>query len=216
MQRIPEPELMDDAEQALAYSQADFSEPNNAFIDGLIETIGDLNHKTILDIGCGPGDICKMLAERFPDSKITGIDGSQAMLDLANQTQTNNITFQKCLLPDTDLPAQHFDIIISNSLLHHLHHPEVLWQTIRHCGKNGALVYVMDLFRMPSKQAAHDIVEQYAADGAEVLKVDFYNSLLAAFTVDEVTQQLQQAGLENFTITPTSDRHMVIKGALRA
>ena len=33
MRRIPEPELMDDAEQAKAYAEADFSEPNQRFLE---------------------------------------------------------------------------------------------------------------------------------------------------------------------------------------
>lgn len=214
MQRIPEPELMNDVAQALAYAQADFSEPNTAFVEGLVKTCGNLNGMTILDIGCGPGDICKIIAERFPDCTIMGIDGAQAMLNIATTAHPENLTFKNSLLPDNNLPANHFDLTISNSLLHHLHNPGVLWQTIQHCGKHGTQIYVMDLFRMPSKQAAHDIVEQYAADEAEVLKNDFYNSLLAAFTVDEVIAQLQQAGLGHFDVTPSSDRHMVIKGIL--
>jgi hypothetical protein len=32
MQRIPEPELMDEAEQARAYALADFAEPNERFV----------------------------------------------------------------------------------------------------------------------------------------------------------------------------------------
>ena len=33
MERIPEPELMDDPEQARAYASADFSEPHQAFVE---------------------------------------------------------------------------------------------------------------------------------------------------------------------------------------
>lgn len=214
MQRIPEPELMDDAAQAQAYARADFSEPNNAFIEGLLSTTGGLNGKTVLDIGCGPGDICKQLAERFPQSRITGIDGAQAMLDIAIRGCADNLHFEHRRLPDTTLPAQSCDVILSNSLLHHLHRPAVLWQTIRHCARPSAQVYVMDLFRMPSKQAARDMVEHYAAGEADILKTDFYHSLLAAFSIEEVHQQLIDAKLEGFDIAATSDRHMVIQGVL--
>lgn len=214
MQRIPEPELMDSTEQAIAYSRADFSAPNDAFVEGLIGTVGDLGQKSILDIGCGPGDICKILAVRFPGSKITGIDGSRPMLDLANRLGMPNLDFQYHVLPDASLPGQHYDIIISNSLLHHLHQPEVLWHTIQHCGKPNAQVYVMDLFRMSSIRAARAIVAQYAVGEPEILKTDFYNSLLAAFTVEEVKQQLSAVGLVNFKVVATSDHHMLVQGCL--
>jgi len=40
MQRIPEPELMTDQEQAIAYANADFEEPHNHFITLLKEAVG--------------------------------------------------------------------------------------------------------------------------------------------------------------------------------
>ena len=41
MQRIPEPELMTDEGQAIAYANADFEEPHNHFIKLLKESIGN-------------------------------------------------------------------------------------------------------------------------------------------------------------------------------
>ena len=41
MERIPEPELMDGAEQALAYAQADFEEPNSRFVATFVERFGE-------------------------------------------------------------------------------------------------------------------------------------------------------------------------------
>jgi hypothetical protein len=50
----------------------------------------------------------------------------------------------------------------------------------------GAPVLVMDLMRPASPAAAEALVEQYAAGEPEVLRRDFYNSLLAAFEPGEV------------------------------
>jgi hypothetical protein len=55
------------------------------------------------------------------------------------------------------------------------------------------------------------MVGQYAAGEPEILKRDFYNSLLAAFTPQEVEAQLAGAGL-NLSVDVISDRHMVIHG----
>jgi SAM-dependent methyltransferase len=64
MQRIPEPELMDEAEQARAYAMADFAEPNARFV-GYFETeFPELLTGSVLDLGCGPGDIVLRLATR--------------------------------------------------------------------------------------------------------------------------------------------------------
>lgn len=219
MQRIVEPELMDDDEQARAYAEADFSESNSLFVKLLRQHHGNQLTGNGLDLGCGPGDICFLLADNFPELNITGVDGSPAMLRLAEQAlaeQTGQLRlqFQQLLLPSGQLPTGYFDVILSNSLLHHLHDPQVLWRTIRDCGRPGSSVQVMDLFRPDSAQQAAQIVTAYAEDEAEILKTDFYNSLLAAFTPAEVSQQLATAGLDYLSIETISDRHMMIHGQL--
>ena len=51
MQRITEPELMDEVEQARAYATADFAEPNERFV-GYFETeFPELQTGSVLDLG---------------------------------------------------------------------------------------------------------------------------------------------------------------------
>ena len=69
----------------------------------------------------------------------------------------------------------------------------------------------MDLFRPDSKESARHIVDTYAGNESKVLQADFYNSLLAAFRVDEVRSQLQQTGLK-LCCEEVSDRHLAIWG----
>lgn len=219
MQRVVEPELMDDARQVLAYAEADFSEPNSHFVELLKQHHGNRLNGTCLDLGCGPGDICFRLAQQFPDLHITGVDGSAPMLEYAQQLQngrdlSHRVIFEQHRLPSDSLPRRCFDVITSNSLLHHLHLPEVLWQTIRQCGKAGCIIHVMDLYRPQTEQQAAHIVETYAADEPDVLKTDFYHSLLAAFSPAEIATQLQEAGLTGLSTELTSDRHILISGIL--
>ena len=82
MERIPEPDLMDDAEQAEAYAEADFSEPHEAFVRHFKTCFPDFLSGELLDLGCGTADVIIRLARVFPGVNITGIDGAQAMLDL--------------------------------------------------------------------------------------------------------------------------------------
>ena len=104
--------------------------------------------------------------------------------------------------------------MVSNSLLHHLHRPEGLWQTISQLARPGCPVVVMDLARPDSRAAAQSIVDRYAAAEPEILREDFYNSLLAAFTPDEVEAQLRVAGLGHFRVSMVSDRHLLVVGRM--
>ena len=85
MERILEPEIMDDPEQVLAYAQADFEEENQAFVDRFQDLFGDLGEGLIIDMGCGPGDIPIRLARSQPKSQIIGIDASTRMIAYAEE-----------------------------------------------------------------------------------------------------------------------------------
>jgi ubiquinone/menaquinone biosynthesis C-methylase UbiE len=217
MQRTLEPEIMDDEQQALVYAQADFSSSNQWYVDHLLADYPDHLGK-VVDIGCGPGDVMLRLATARPNIRITAIDGSAAMIDLAREAVRAanlqaRVTPMQGYIPGLALDEHSFDAILSKDLLHHLPEPMVLWSEAKRLGRPGAAVYVMDLIRPATHQDARNIVETVAPDGHPILKEDFYNSLCAAFTVQEAKAQLKQAGLP-LEVAQVSDRHLVIKGVL--
>lgn len=218
MQRIPEPELMNDTQQALAYAQADFAEPHQNFIKLINETFpGQDFAGKVLDLGCGPADISLRFARAYPAATIDGIDGAETMLVLGRQAIEAEglhprVSLHLCHLPGDPLPQAQYDAVISNSLLHHLQKPQALWQTVKQYAMPGAPVFVMDLMRPQSREQAQLLLETYAADEPDILKHDFYHSLLAAYTVNEITQQLQDAGLSHLKVNIVSDRHITVSG----
>ena len=221
MQRIPEPEeLMDDAQQALAYAQADFSEANRLFVD-LLEQLEPAGLSgRLLDLGCGPADIPLALARRHPSLTIDAVDGARSMLDLARQNLDGDPDAARRIellceyLPCRELASKVYDFAVSNSLLHHLTDPAAMWQTVTRCGVPGARVLVMDLARPRSDMAVDALVETHAMDAPEVLRRDFRNSLFAAYSVEEVEEQLRSAGLATLEVCMVSDRHLAVSGAL--
>jgi hypothetical protein len=70
------------------------------------------------------------------------------------------------------------------------------------------------LLRPESTEAAQALVEQYAADAPPILKRDFYNSLLAAYTEDEVAAQMAEMNLSRLLIDVPDDRHWVAGGII--
>jgi len=217
MDRKTEPELMEGIEQSTAYARADFAEVNAGFVASLLAKVPDLSSH-VIDLGCGPADIPIRLCQTNPNLYVTAVDGSTAMINLARDAVaaaglSERVTLVTQTLP-ADLGTQRFEGVISNSLLHHLHRPEVLWNTLREVGAPGAAVFIVDLRRPASEVEAQAIVDTYAADEPDVLRHDFYHSLLAAFTPDEVKAQLESAGLGQLEVEATTDRHMCIWGRL--
>jgi ubiquinone/menaquinone biosynthesis C-methylase UbiE len=216
MDRVLEPELMDDPAQAVAYARADFADVNRGFVERFMAAFPELTRGHVLDLGCGPADIPIRLLRARPQLRITAVDGSAAMLGLARDALRRDrppgqIDLVRGLVPGLPFADASFDAVVSNSLLHHLAEPEPFWRELRRLVRTGAPILVMDLFRPASKQAARAIVEAAAASEPEILKRDFYNSLLAAFTIDEVRQQLR-AVLPHLSCEIASERHWVAWG----
>ena len=217
-QRILEPELMEDPKQVQAYAQADFSESNEHFLQNLKALIGVSGFEGYaLDLGCGPGDISCRFTKAYPSARVDALDGSRAMLDYAESIMPSELStrvrFIHGKLPTVSLPRSRYDLIFSNSLLHHLPEPQALWHFVKRYADNGASIAVMDLYRPQSVRQAKEIVERYAATEPEILQRDFYHSLLAAFTPEEIEEQLREAGL-NFEAKRISDRHVFISGII--
>ncbi len=220
MQRITEPELMNDEAQALAYAQADFDEPHNMFIQAFKDTFPEAEVSGyILDLGCGPADISIRFARAYPNCEIDGLDGAPSMLAqgklaIHKAQLQDRIHLLEGMLPGANLPRDNYDVIISNSLLHHLHEPEVLWESIQQFGSSGSRVFIMDFMRPESERVAQELVDLYAGDEPQVLREDFYHSLCAAFLPEEIQSQLALAGLSHFEVKILSDRHVLVFGTL--
>lgn len=208
---------MDTVEQAEAYADTDFSEPHESFVLHFKERFPGFTGVEVIDLGCGTADVIIRFARAFPDTHITGVDGASAMLDaglrdIEYNRLTERIKLRKCLMPDSSLREKQYDAVISNSLLHHLKDPLALWQAAKDCAKNGAPVFVMDLFRPASTEQAKELVNMHAADAPQLLKKDFYKSLLASYTIDEIAGQLKTAGLGHLAVETVSDRHVIVWG----
>ena len=219
MERVIEPELMDELEQAEVYANADFEEPHRRVIELFdIEFPVTEIKGAILDLGCGPGDITFRFAKRFPNSIVVGVDGSAAMIKLANKRKVreqgiaNKVKFIEGAIPGAAIPGGPYDLIVSNSLLHHLHQPNILWKTILEYASPGTKIFVVDLFRPESEKEAERIVSEYSGNEPELLKRDFYNSLRAAFKPAEVERQLASVGLSELSVKVVSDRHVIVYG----
>ena len=218
MDRVLEPQLMDDEAQSRAYAKADFSASNQRFVDELVDRFRS-QLRRVVDLGCGPGDVTIRLARAAPDATITAVDGSPPMIRLARRAVREadvdtRVGLLEAVLPDLPLDAHAFDAVLSKDLLHHLPDPSVLWREVMRLGVPGAAVFVMDLIRPDTPEIARAIVTTVAGNEDAILQQDFFNSLCAAFTIEEVTRQLHAAGLGGLEVTRSGDRHLLVQGRL--
>ncbi|MFB3893952.1 MAG: class I SAM-dependent methyltransferase [Phycisphaerae bacterium] len=231
MKRQAEGEIMDIPAEAEAYAQADFADVNQAFVDRLLELAAGMDNIRALDLGTGPADIpvrlLKTLRARSGAAgkaswRITAVDGSRPMLEHAAKLveqagMADDIILRYADAKNTGLPAKSFDVVFSNSILHHLTETAAFWAEIKRVAKPAAVIFLRDLARPADEQEARRIVDKYAGTASNILWDEYFRSLLAAYTVDEVRRQLAQAGLSpQLSVRMATDRHLDVWGRLNA
>ena len=217
--RILEPEVMDGDEQCDAYASADFSDVNMDFVRRWLEVFPEARQGLWLDLGCGPAEIPGRVCTALPEVSMVGVDASNAMISQAKRRISNlglsgRIELFEGYISDLSRPVDGFDALMSNSLLHHLPDPELLWREVLRLGKAGSPLMVMDLRRPRTQDDAAALVALHAEGDPDVLRRDFFNSLLASFTPQEVRGQLDQCGLTTLQVASISDRHLLVWGHL--
>jgi len=227
MDRVTEPELMNDEAHVKAYAYreyayANFSEPHNFFVKIFQEKFSDIPfgfNDVVLDLGCGSCDLSRQFSKAYPDTSFHCVDGSELMLKYGKELNdkenlSHRMKLVESCLPNVDLPQQFYHLIISNSLLHHLHNPLHLWETIKQHAKPFAHVFIMDLIRPVDEQTVTYLTNEYVKNESDELKKDFENSLRAAFTQNEVRKQLDEMDLSNLMVEEVSNCNMIIYGTL--
>ena len=226
--RVPEPEVMDDSNEVQAYSSAAAEAYLGKIDDSFVEhalRLTDSMPGLAVDIGCGPGQILLKLSTRLPEWKFIGIDRSLAMIRLARKTQESS---PSCSLPSAvanlcflagnaaSLPFRDasFDLILCNSVLHHISDPSRLFSEIRRVAKAGAAILVRDL-RRPSRIRFPFHVRWYGRHYDGLMYKLFRDSVRAAYTPGELSSMLSAAGIPSARLFTHGATHLGIEQRAR-
>jgi len=103
------------------------SERTQPSID-LVSKIACAEPKSVIDIGCGPGNSTQVLVNRWPGARIVGLDNSASMIEKARADYPG----QKWLIADaaTYQSEVKYDIVFSNAVIQWLPDHEKLLTTL--------------------------------------------------------------------------------------
>jgi ubiquinone/menaquinone biosynthesis C-methylase UbiE len=103
---------------------------------------------SLLDVGCGPGNITADLAARLGDGPVVGIDLSEEVVGLAaSQYPTEshpNLSFAVADAYELDFSAASFDVVYAHQVLQHLSNPVGALREMRRVLRPGGLLAVRD------------------------------------------------------------------------
>lgn len=210
LQRTLEPEVMDTPEEARDYNEMDHSVVNRVFVDDLLacgEISGD-----ILDLGTGTALIPVELCARVEDCRVMASDMSASMLDLAVYNLAVSPAESRIQLDQADAKQLHyedgqFDIVMSNSIVHHIPEPLTALREAVRVVKPGGLLFFRDLMRPASSDVVSQLVATYAGEANTHQQKMFDDSLRAALNLDEIRDLVTILGFAGESVRATSDRH---------
>ena len=141
--------------------------------------------ETVFDLGCGPGNVTALLAERWPEAHITGVDGSAPMLARAGAEHPGISWLESDLAAwEPEKPA---DLLFSNAALHWLDgHGSLFPRLMGHLNPGGVLAAQMPgNFAQPSHTCIREAAGPWMAKIGPVLREHpveppaFYHEILA-------------------------------------
>ena len=226
--RVPEPEVMDDGSEVQAYSSASaeayLGKIDDSFVEHAIALIGPAPGYGI-DIGCGPGQILRKLSARLPRWNFFGVDRSFAMIRLtaepsSTRDQPNAVERARSpignaqfVLGDANaLPFRDscFDLVLCNSVLHHMRESSRLLAEIRRIAKPNAAILLRDL-RRPSRIACSFHVRWHGRHYGGLMYKLYRDSVRAAYTYKELTTMLRSAGISGARVFAHGSTHLGIE-----
>ena len=115
---------------------------NRQFVDFLEIEDGE----TVLEVGSGLGILAHLVAERHPDSSITGIEISDELIDraIADFADAMNLQFTKDDAHAMNLLDSSFDVAYCRYLLEHVQNPEVVLREIHRVLKPGGKIFIQE------------------------------------------------------------------------
>lgn len=226
--RVPEPEVMDDASEVEAYSsaaaEAYLNEIDDTFVEHALRLI-DSASGCAIDIGCGPGQIVMKFAARLPQWRFIGVDRSVTMIRRGAETAEShaspeagrieaNARANICFLAGDAgaLPFGNgsFDLVLCNSVLHHVGDPMRLFLEIRRMAAPGAAILVRDL-RRPSRVLFPLHVRWHGRHYDGLMYKLYRDSVRAAYTAEEVSAMLRAAGISGARLFTRGSTHLGIE-----
>jgi ubiquinone/menaquinone biosynthesis C-methylase UbiE len=213
LERVLEQEVMDSQQDADEYASFDNTSVNEEFVSRALELAPTTGR--VLDIGTGPADISILLAQRAPGLRIVAIDLGEHMLAMARDNVRraglgDRVEIRKADAKATGLAAASFDMVISNSLVHHIPEPAALFREIARVASQRAGLFIKDLHRPETELELDHLVDVYASGCTNYQRRAFRESLHAGLTVSEVRALCSSLDWEGVEIARASDRHWCV------
>jgi len=125
-----------------SYKQKSKSREINAIgkVNNIIKLSKEIQHSSVLEIGCGEGAILEQLSDNFFADAYYGVEISQSGVNITNSRNIKNLV--ECKLFNgysTNYSDKQFDLVILSHVLEHVEHPRLL---INEANRIGRVIFI--------------------------------------------------------------------------
>ncbi len=162
----------------------------------LITHIKDRPHLNVLDLGCGTGELTKILAEKLTSPTVLGIDSSSEML--AQAPEQYNLQFRQISIEEQLQDDQNWDIIIANASLQWVEkHESLFTQLISKLNPNGQLAV-----QMPSQREniLNNLLLDLVQEEPYAAALNGWKRISPLLSIDGYTRLLFENGGKELTV----------------
>ena len=92
----------------------------------VLNTLNNISYSNFLDLGCGTGELIKIILENDNTKKGFGIDLSSKMIEVAKKKLPESVSLMIGDSENLPYPNQYFDVIYCNDSFHHYPSPKML------------------------------------------------------------------------------------------
>lgn len=134
-------------QQALTYDKDIKGQHARTLYPYILNMLKGRHFSSILDLGCGTGELLYQIQQIYHSKDLTGIDISDKMIDMANKKKINNAHFVIGDIEDLPFKNNTFDIAICNDSFHHYPAPEKVLDEAYRVLKDSGIIIIGDCWQ---------------------------------------------------------------------
>ncbi|HEV7375020.1 MAG TPA: methyltransferase domain-containing protein [Pyrinomonadaceae bacterium] len=152
-------------------------------------------HLSVVDLGCGTGELTRRLAERLPESEVLGIDSSPEMLARAREQAHTRLSFEQGSIQKIE---GEWDLVFSHAAIHWIDNQRALIPRLLSLVRRGGQLAV----QLPSNHThpSHTLIMDIASEEPFRQALDGWNRVSPVLSIREYAELLHEHGAAEMTV----------------
>ncbi len=172
-----------------------FQKERSAPFDDLLQLVQRRENLRVIDLGCGPGELTRRLADALPGSDVLGLDSSPEMLAKAAPHARPGLRFE---LGAIEAVTGEWDVIFSNAAIHWVDNHRALLSRLFALLRPGGQLVV----QIPSNYShpTHALIVEIAGEAPFAQALHGWQRVMPVLSIEEYAELFYEQGGQDITV----------------